>query len=331
VVAIDPPHTPLTRFVRLLLLVLGLGVVVFLVWHEGVRVVMRMLVRVGWTFPAIVGIYAVHVAIRAVALWRTMISAVVRYVEVLRIRLSGEAVEMLTFTGPFLAEPAKGWLLTGRGVTTADAFAAVITEYLLYTAMAACLAIVALSLLLARHALPPGIRSGAVAVIALMSAFLAAIVFAAITGIGLIGPSVRASGAVIGRRRAQRAADAFAPVEDRIIGFLRGHHERLAEVVALEATAHLLLVVEIWVLVAALGFSRSWSNAIIVEGGVKFVAIVFAFVPGQFGASEGTYALLAAAIGLSTAAGLSLALVRRLRGLLVAAGGVLALTIFGDR
>jgi hypothetical protein len=58
---------------------------------------------------------------------------------------------------------------------------------------------------------------------------------------------------------------------------------------------------------------------------------VFAFVPGQFGASEVTYALLAAAIGLSTAAGLSLALVRRLRGLLVAAGGVLALTIFGDR
>ena len=93
----------------------------------------------------------------------------------------------------------------------------------------------------------------------------------------------------------------------------------------------MLLVLEVGVMIAALGFARSWSNSIIVEGGVKFVAIAFAFVPGQFGASEGTYALLAAAIGLSTAAGLSLALVRRLRGVLVAVVGVLALTLFGDR
>jgi hypothetical protein len=59
------------------------------------------------------------------------------------------------------------------------------------------------------------------------------------------------------------------------------------------------------------------------------VAIAFAFVPGQLGASESVYALLADAIGLPPAAGLTLALMRRLRGLIVAAAGVVALTIFG--
>ncbi len=316
---------------RFLLLVLGLGVVALLLWHAGVRLVVGMLMRIGWRFPAVIGIYAAYVAIRAVALWRTMIGGVLRYTDVLRIRLSGDAVEMLTFTGPFLAEPAKGWLLASRGVPTAAAFAAVITEYLLYTVMSACMGILALSILLARHVLPLAIRPGAVAVIALMIAFLAAFAFAAVTGVGLIVPTLRASGAVIGRRRADGAADEFERIEDLIIRFLHGHRARLAQVLALESAAHMLLVLEIWVVIAALGFSRSWGNSIIVEGGVKFVAIAFAFVPGQFGASEGVYALLAEAIGLSTAAGLSLALVRRLRGLLVAAVGVLALTLFGDR
>src|SRR5207248_7285816 len=117
-----------------------------------------------------------------------------------------------------------------------------IIEYLLYTVMAALFGILALSLLLARQTLPPGIRSGAATVIALMIAFLAAFVFAAVTGIGLIAPMLRASGAVIGRRRAERAANEFGRIEDLIITFLHGHHRRLVEVLALEAAAHMLLV-----------------------------------------------------------------------------------------
>jgi hypothetical protein len=70
---------------------------------------------------------------------------------------------------------------------------------------------------------------------------------------------------------------------------------------------------------------------LILEGGAKFIATAFAFIPGQMGASEGIYALLAGAIGLPTAAGLTLALVRRIRGLLVASVGVLVLTLLEGR
>src|SRR6059036_2278088 len=107
-----------TRTLRLLLLVVGLSVAASLVWYEGPRLIAGMLARVGWRFAAAAAIYAMHVGIRAVALWRSLLDGPVRFADVLRIRLSGEAVEMLTFTGPFLAEPAKGWLLTNRGVTT---------------------------------------------------------------------------------------------------------------------------------------------------------------------------------------------------------------------
>ena len=56
----------MTRLVRLLLLVLGLGVVVFLVWHAGVRVVMGMLVRVGWSVPAVVGTIGVFIGVESI-------------------------------------------------------------------------------------------------------------------------------------------------------------------------------------------------------------------------------------------------------------------------
>ena len=58
---------------------------------------------------------------------------VLRYGDALAIRLSGEAIQSLTFTGPVLAEPTKAWLLEGRGLTLREGFAATITEYLIYT------------------------------------------------------------------------------------------------------------------------------------------------------------------------------------------------------
>jgi len=318
------------RGVRFSLLAIGLSVTAFLVSRAGPRFVWGMLVRTGWSFVPFMLVYGLQLCVRAAALWRTILDGHVPFANVLRIVFMGEAVEMLTFTGPFLAEPAKGWLLTRRGVPTADAFAAIVTEYLLYTVASSGLAIIALSLLLARGTLSPGAQSGIVVVIAITIAFLAAFLFATITGIGLIVPILGFSRVVIGAGRAGRAVQAFTRVEDTIIRFLHEHRARLAAVLAIETAAHLLLVLEIWIVLVAIGVSRSWDQSFILEGGVKFVGIAFAFIPGQFGALEGVYALLARAIGLPAAIGLTLALLRRVRDLVAAVVGLVVLTVWDD-
>ena len=307
--------------VRLWWLLAGAGLAVLLVWHVGFELVIRMLVHVGWTFLLVSCIYALHVATRAAALWRVLITSTIAYPDVLRIRLSAEAVETLTFTGPFLAEPAKGWLLTRRGVGVGAAFAAVVTEYLLYTVASCGVAIPALTRLLIRDTLPIAVRPVAVIVLSVVVAFVGAFAWASWTGTGLIVPGLRALRVVVGTR-AINAADRFADVEDQIIRFLHGERPRFTQVLAIEAAAQALLVIEIWILVRALGFTASWMSSLMVEGGVKFVSVAFAFIPGQFGAAESTYALLADAIGLPVAVGLSLALVRRLRALPVAILGL---------
>lgn len=321
----------MSRIVRLLLLAGGVGIVALLVLRAGPALVLDMLARVGWSVPAVAAVYALHQMVRAAALWRSVPAGPVRYADVLRIRLSGEAVEMLTFTGPFLAEPAKGWLLKRCGLPAADAFAAIAIEYLLYTVVSAWMATVALSLLLARASLPPAVRPAAVAVLVTMVAFNVAFAFAAITGIGLIAPTVWASRGWIGVSRAALVADRIGQVERVLVAFLHACPGRLAEVLAIETAAHALLASEIGIVIAALGLPLSWPDPLIVEGGVKFISIAFFFVPGQLGASEGVYALLLPAIGLPAAAGLTVALVRRVRGLLVAGAGVVALAWFADR
>ena len=313
------------RVGRALLLVGGAIAFAVLLARIGVSVIADMLRRVGWGFLAVSALYATHIAVRAFALWRSLPIARRPYADVLRVRLSGEAVEVLTFSGPFLAEPAKGWLLTRYGFSTPDAYAAVALEYLLNTVVSSWMASAALAILLAQGVLPPTTRVPAVAIILALVALTIACGVAAVTGVGLIVPIVRRVGTIAGRARADAAALRLDPIERVLVGFMHTRPARLTELLTIEAGAHALLALEIWVVVRALGLHVAPAGLLVVEGGVKFIGVAFFFIPGQLGASEGVYALLLGAIGLPAAAGLTLALVRRFRALLVA-GAALAVT-----
>lgn len=296
--------------IRLALLAAGTAVLVALARQVGVTAVADLLRRTGPALAIVSVLYLAHIATRAAALWRSL--GTLRYGEVLRIRLSGEAIEMLTFTGPFLAEPAKGWLLTRQGLSGAEAFGGVAVEYLVYTLTSAWMATAALSLLLARAVLPLGLRRPVLGIVAGMVAFTAGVVVAAATGVGLIAPVLRRIGA-------HRAAARFEPVEQVLVAFMHRQPRRLAQVIGIELAGQMLLALEILVTVRALGFSFSPRQALIVEGSVKFISVAFFFVPGQLGASESVYTLLFESLGLPGAVGLTLALVRRVRALIVAA------------
>src|SRR5436190_260270 len=85
---------------------------------------------------------------------------------------------------------------------------------------------------------PPPVRPAAVVILAATMAFIAAFAFAAVTSIGLIVPIVRAARVLIGARYAARAAHDLGPIEHALVTFLHSHPARLAEVFAMEITAH---------------------------------------------------------------------------------------------
>lgn len=303
-------------------------VVAVLAVRVGPGTLADMLGRIGWSFLAVSLVYTAHVGVRAVALWRSIVEHPLRFTEVLRVRFAGETVEVLTSTGPFLAEPSKAWLLARRGLPIASAYAGVATEYLLYTTVSAVLAVVAISQLIA-HGLG-GRSHGTVLAVFITVLFLGVVAFASLTGIGAIVPMVRASGAIIGRTRVARVIAVVEPVERELVSFLHGQPRRMLEVLSLELAAHALLLSEVWIVVRALRLPFVGTDLLIIEGGSKVIASAFFFIPGQVGAFETVYVALFGAIGLPAAAGLTLALVRRARALLVAAVSLAVLTCVSE-
>jgi len=127
--------------------VLGFGCILFayLLVRLGAAGIASLLLRVGWRFGLIAAIYAGHQMVRTFA-WRkcSIVSRPLSYWDMVKIRISGEAVQFLTFTGPFLAEPAKMWVLQRRGFGTKQAVAATFCEYLLYNISSAAIAVAGL-------------------------------------------------------------------------------------------------------------------------------------------------------------------------------------------
>lgn len=314
---------------RVILLVAGIALLVFLLRQLGPAEIVDSLGRIGWYFIPVLSLYAAHHAARALALRVCLLRpGLLAYRDALAIRLSGEAIQSLTLTGPVLAEPTRAWLLTRRGLTLQEGFAAVITEYLINSFVTAGMSIVGL-VYIVRHFEPASATTGvAIGIVVLFSAFLAASAAAIVRRFYLIG-TVIAWLARIGvlRGRLRPNMSWINGMEDLLLAVLRDRPGRCLTIVSIEVTAQALLVLELLCLLRALGVVSTTVTALVIEASTKIIDIAFLFVPLQVGVAEGTYALVFTIMGLPSAAGFALAFVRRLRTLVVASLGLATLAV----
>jgi len=312
------------RAYRAVLLGFGCTLFVYLFVRLGPAKIFSVLWGIGWYLVLIAAVYAGHQLIRAVA-FRKCFTANERvsYWDVVRIRLSGEAIQFLTSTGPFLAEPAKVWLLRRLGLSIRNAAAATVAEYLIYTFTSAALGIAGLSYLVSNFELSKAELVAAKVIADTMSVFLLAAASAIILRIYLIGAVIRGVRRlpIVGKHVRLEEEDVRA-TEDLLFGVLRDRPVRFLSILAVEFSAQALLILELFIVLRTTGEPFSTFDPLLIEAATKFVGLAFFFIPGQMGASEGTYALIFKMIGLSASAGFALAVARRLRSILVAAAGL---------
>jgi hypothetical protein len=314
---------------RLALLLTGLTLLVVLLWQLGPLDVLEALRRIGWYFIPVLLLGGAHHATRAFALRACVLrSGFLRYGDALAIRLSGEAVHSLTFTGPVLSEPTKAWLLQGHGLSLKEGFAATITEYLICSFVTAAMSIAGLLYLVMRFTPSLAVRAIALAIACLFSAFLIASAVAITRRFYLIGTIITGL-AKIGVLRGRLRPDMpwINRMEDLLLIILRDSPARFMTITLVEAAAQALLVLEVFLLMRALDVVGSISFAFVIEASVKVIGIAFLFIPMQVGVSEGAYALVFDAMGFSAAAGFALAFVRRIRTLVVAGVGLSILAV----
>ena len=316
-------------------LFLGAGCVLFVILlvRLGAGEIFSLFLRIGWGLGVIAAAYAAHQLVRTIAFSKCILTNErPSYWDLTRIRLSGEAIQFLTFTGPFLAEPAKAWLLRQRGFSIAHAFAATISEYLIYTFTSAAIVLAGLIYLLHYFELSRPVAVGAWIVVSAVGTFLFVSAYAIIRRIYLIGAIVQSAGRLpLVGKRLRVDAKHLRDTEDLLFVVLRTRPWRFLGISAIEFVAQAILVLEVLVFLRTTGQPFSVRQLLLIESVTKFIGAGFFFIPGQIGAAEGTYALVFQAVGLPAFAGFSLALARRSRSLLIAAAGLACLALGRNR
>ncbi len=313
--------------IRTLLLLLGTLVLGVLLWQLGPGEIARTTVRLGWHAVPILACYGVYQALRAAAFKLSVLrSREVSFTDALWIRLSGDAIHSLTFSGPFLSEPTKAWLLKRRGLSLAEGFAATLTAAVLNLVVGAVMGTAGLAYLLLHAALPTPAAAAAVGLICLNGAFLLAVVAAVGQRYYLIGSAMGwlgRAGVLWGRLKPDVAA--INAMEDMLLGILHDRPARAASVMLAEIGGQLALVLELAWILRALEIATPAIYPLAIEASTKFITVIFFFMPLQLGTAEGSYAVIFGGLGLPVAAGFSVAFFRRVRSLLIASVGLAAM------
>jgi hypothetical protein len=314
---------------RTVLLLGGAALLVLLLWRLGPSDVLNALSRIGWYFVPVLLLGGAHHATRAFALRACVLrSGVLRYRDALAIRLSGEAVQSLTFTGPVLAQPTKAWLLEGHGLSLEEGFAATITEYLICSFVAVAMSIAGLLYLVVRFTPPSAVTAIAIGIVCLFGAFLIVSAVAILRRFYLIG-TIIGSLARIGILRGRFQPDMawINRMEDLLLIILRDSPTRFATIMLIEIAAQAFLVLELFSLMRALDLMTPVLYPLAIEASVKVIGIAFLFIPLQLGVSQGAYALVFDVMGLSAASGFALAFLRRVRTVTIAGIGLTTLAV----
>jgi uncharacterized protein (TIRG00374 family) len=238
-----------------------------------------------------------------------------------RVRLACDAVSFFTVRG-VASEPLKVLLLLDRSrpeVTTAAfalerlAFAVMNT---LIAGVISFFAVTRLSMPVAWDTVFTALSIGAVVVLPLL-AFIAR----RRTGHYLGRLVTRISRATGRHLEASRVVRFILGVEDVMLELLRGDRRRLLLLVALPVVCYALMVIEVWLVLWAIGENITLMEGLAIETFARLASVASAAIPANVGALEASNAAVVGMLGL--AGGGSLALARRVRALLWAALGLL--------
>ncbi len=312
---------------------IGVALLVYTIQRVGWSEVVSGITSVGWWFGLVVLLGATRMACRARA-WVVCAAALqhpstrapqhLRFRDAFGAMIAADALGNLTPLGLLASEPTK-IMMTRSRISTVTSVASVTIENAFYTASVLMVLLAGTWFFFQRAGVPPALEQ-------IAEVIVFAIVVSAIAGLWI----ARSQPAVLSRfaplitklaGRTEVPADAIREVEARIYGVLGWPVGRLAHVGAWEATFHVAAVAEVWLVLRLLPGTGEATlvDAFLLESAGRFVTIAFKFIPYRLGIDEAGSGAVAQAIGLGPAAGVTLALVRRLRILVLNAIGLVRL------
>lgn len=291
----------------------GLGLLSYLIYKIGFQILLETVSRIGWGFLIVVLLNGIRHFIRAWCIYLTIPPQHrnFKFRNALAARLGGEAVSVVTFTGPFLGEATKAALLK-KDIPISQGGAAVVVDNILYYISVIMMILIGVGLMFFTYSSGNSIKyvlSG-VAVFGMLS-FIGMIT--------LVRFRVKPVGFLIRRLSRMNLAPNFVlkrlsainEIEENVYDFYQNRRRKFFSLFGLNVAAHSLSVLEVFMALKMLGFEANFIVSFIIESLTKVINFAFSFVPGAIGVYEGGNGVILHALGYATATGVALALVRR--------------------
>ena len=301
-------------WIQTVILLIGSGILFYVVYRIGLQTITDAFSRIGWGFLLIVLLNGARHFLRAWCIYLVIPSEhrAFKYRHALAARLGGEAVSVVTFTGPFLGDFTKAMLLKTKTAFTNSA-AAIIVDNILYYISVILMILGGVGILLYNF--------GGVDKILQYALFaVSAFAFLIITGLILVvkfhfKPTTWLLKKVyefnllpefINKKR-----DYVRQIEDNVFEFYLNHKSVFYIISGLIIISHILSVAEVYLVLYLLKYTVFPSTAYIIESLTKVINLAFSFVPGAIGVYEGGNGLILHFLGYTTAIGVIVALIRR--------------------
>lgn len=285
----------------------GLILFIYAVRQAGTAEILAGIRRVGWGLLFILFIGGARFAIRAECWRRCIPSTALGFREAFTAFVAGDAVGTVTPLGLIASEPTKVFL-TRHHLATRESVASLALENLVYTASVIAVVATGMAVMLLAVPIPPAWRT---ALLAGLAGIAAAVVLGVVVLRGGLGGLLPRSG----------WRDKLSALRREVAHFGAGV---FVGVFALDLVYHALAVIEVYVTLEWLlgDGSPTLAQAVVFEALNRVLTVAFKFVPFRVGIDELATGGLAPMLGVTVAAGVTLAVVRKVRNLFWAAVGL---------
>ena len=324
---------------RLILLLVGLLTFAGLVWHIGPANILDAVSNLGIAALAVILLPSLLMYLLEAYGWRLTLrshAAAVSFGRLLAVRTAGEVVNMTTPTAYVGGEPLKAYLLKPYGVPMIEALASVITAKTTMTIAQVLFILLGIGLAFGLVGASSAEESNAQ-------------ILAALVGVGLLlfgialFVMVQRIGLGLGLLNVLRWCRIRIPFLEAREDKLRELDRTILDFYTRDRRAFLLSIgfffcgwmaeaLEVYVILHYLGGPPVGPLAAIAIGALSvFIKGGTFFIPGSLGAQEGGNLLVLVAFGYSELAGITFALLRRVRELVWIAIGLGCLAALGGR
>ena len=317
------------KVATLLMTALGIYLLVRLILTIGPAVLATQLTTLGWSLPILAALGLVKLGLRTWSWRETLVADGVQTTgsQLFGARLISQTFGYLSAAGPLVADPLKSLLLRDTDVTASTPGTLVETVVFWLTSLLIIVA-GAFAGILVTSAGPRLLAVTLVMVAMLVAGFVFLLRKAPLV------PRLRGVLASKWKNHPARLTAWLIKaerIEEPTISFHRRHPRVLRHILLLNLAVQIVMGIEVLIVVTAIGVKIGFLQLLATEGATRIAKILTFYIPARVGADEASGAGSFVLFGMDGAAGLTLAIARRIQALIWVAVGLAWWHVIGSR